>query len=44
MARMTAESELEPLKGDMVWLKERGIASVSCFLLVILLDMLLNQC
>ncbi|KAJ0441518.1 hypothetical protein HanIR_Chr16g0798651 [Helianthus annuus] len=28
-ARATAESELEPLKSDMSWLKERGIASVS---------------
>ncbi|KAJ0771171.1 hypothetical protein HanPI659440_Chr07g0265971 [Helianthus annuus] len=27
-ARATAESELEPLKSDMLWLKERGIASV----------------
>ncbi|KAF5765488.1 hypothetical protein HanRHA438_Chr15g0716691 [Helianthus annuus] len=25
--RATTESELEPLKGDMLWLKERGIAS-----------------
>ncbi|XP_021971370.1 calponin homology domain-containing protein DDB_G0272472-like [Helianthus annuus] len=28
-ARATAESELEPLKSDMLWLKERGIASVA---------------
>ncbi|MFS7918812.1 hypothetical protein Hanom_Chr03g00205541 [Helianthus anomalus] len=27
-ARATAESEIEPLKGDMLWLKERGIACV----------------
>ncbi|MFS8033100.1 hypothetical protein Hanom_Chr17g01565501 [Helianthus anomalus] len=27
-ARVTAESELEPLKSDMAWLKERGIACV----------------
>ncbi|KAJ0776550.1 hypothetical protein HanLR1_Chr02g0046921 [Helianthus annuus] len=28
-ARATMESELEPLKSDMTWLKERGIASVA---------------
>ncbi|MFS7979460.1 hypothetical protein Hanom_Chr10g00927571 [Helianthus anomalus] len=28
-ARATAESELEPLKSDLLWLKERGIASIS---------------
>ncbi|MFS7888852.1 hypothetical protein Hanom_Chr00s000002g01599931 [Helianthus anomalus] len=28
-ARATAESELEPLKSDMLWLKEHGIASVA---------------
>ncbi|KAM0010591.1 hypothetical protein Hdeb2414_s0072g00774051 [Helianthus debilis subsp. tardiflorus] len=28
-ARATAESELEPLKSDMTWLKERGVASVA---------------
>ncbi|KAJ0456218.1 hypothetical protein HanIR_Chr15g0759911 [Helianthus annuus] len=28
-ARATAENELEPLKSDMSWLKERGIASVA---------------
>ncbi|MFS7945428.1 hypothetical protein Hanom_Chr06g00524181 [Helianthus anomalus] len=28
-ARATAESELEPLKSDMLWLKERGISSVA---------------
>ncbi|XP_022023665.1 uncharacterized protein LOC110923918 [Helianthus annuus] len=28
-ARAKAESELEPLKGDMLWLKEHGIASVA---------------
>ncbi|KAJ0475946.1 hypothetical protein HanRHA438_Chr13g0586301 [Helianthus annuus] len=28
-ARATAESELEPFKSDMLWLKERGIASVA---------------
>ncbi|MFS7955420.1 hypothetical protein Hanom_Chr07g00642411 [Helianthus anomalus] len=28
-ARATAESELEPLKSDMLWLKERGTISVS---------------
>ncbi|KAJ0482092.1 hypothetical protein HanIR_Chr13g0650031 [Helianthus annuus] len=30
MARVTAESELEPLKSDMAWLKDHGIACV-CF-------------
>ncbi|KAJ0702453.1 hypothetical protein HanPI659440_Chr14g0529691 [Helianthus annuus] len=29
MARVTAESELEPLKIDMAWLKDRGIACVA---------------
>ncbi|KAJ0767391.1 hypothetical protein HanRHA438_Chr03g0111971 [Helianthus annuus] len=29
MAWVTAESELKPLKSDMTWLKERGIASVA---------------
>ncbi|KAJ0744045.1 hypothetical protein HanPI659440_Chr10g0382881 [Helianthus annuus] len=29
MARATAESELEPLKIDMAWLRERGIAYVA---------------
>ncbi|XP_022041521.1 myosin-11-like [Helianthus annuus] len=28
-ARVTAESELEPLKNDMAWLKDRGIACVA---------------
>ncbi|KAJ0801253.1 hypothetical protein HanPI659440_Chr03g0115201 [Helianthus annuus] len=28
-ARATAESELEPLKSDMLWLKEHGIANVA---------------
>ncbi|KAM0025634.1 hypothetical protein Hdeb2414_s0021g00576871 [Helianthus debilis subsp. tardiflorus] len=28
-ARATVESELEPLKSDMLWLKKRGIASVA---------------
>ncbi|KAM0056587.1 hypothetical protein Hdeb2414_s0006g00220121 [Helianthus debilis subsp. tardiflorus] len=29
MARVTAESELEPLKDDMAWLKDRDIACVA---------------
>ncbi|KAM0010701.1 hypothetical protein Hdeb2414_s0070g00772321 [Helianthus debilis subsp. tardiflorus] len=29
IARVTAESELEPLKSDMAWLKDRGIACVA---------------
>ncbi|KAJ0447673.1 hypothetical protein HanRHA438_Chr17g0814761 [Helianthus annuus] len=28
-ARATAESELEPLRSDMAWLKDRGIACVA---------------
>ncbi|KAM0040300.1 hypothetical protein Hdeb2414_s0012g00392161 [Helianthus debilis subsp. tardiflorus] len=28
-ARVTAESQLEPLKNDMLWLKDRGIISVA---------------
>ena len=30
-AQVTAESELDPLKNDMAWLKDRGIACVSSF-------------
>ncbi|KAM0025502.1 hypothetical protein Hdeb2414_s0021g00575361 [Helianthus debilis subsp. tardiflorus] len=29
MARATIESELEPLKSDMLWLKKRGISCVA---------------
>ncbi|KAJ0577606.1 hypothetical protein HanIR_Chr05g0237941 [Helianthus annuus] len=32
-ARVTAESELDPLKNDMAWLKDRGIACVAEFVL-----------
>ncbi|MFS7998183.1 hypothetical protein Hanom_Chr12g01150731 [Helianthus anomalus] len=33
-AQAMAESDLKPLKSDMTWLKERGIASVSLFFLL----------
>ncbi|KAJ0575918.1 hypothetical protein HanPSC8_Chr05g0195021 [Helianthus annuus] len=37
-ARATAESELEPLKSDMLWLKDRGIARVCFFFFLLLLN------